>query len=127
MVEQTFKKIEGAVDRYKGMEVNDLASLEDTEESFEKQLIQNMQLWKADEIRSVQIKFRPPKCNLMNVAFKHGFYFHHTNKSEGYVLMCLWLDPTVGDRIPSYADHYVGVGGVCINEKDEILLIQERR
>jgi hypothetical protein len=31
MVEQTFKKIEGVVDRYKGMEVNDLASLEETE------------------------------------------------------------------------------------------------
>jgi hypothetical protein len=82
------------------MEVNDLASFEDTEESFDNQLTHNMQLWKTDEIRSVQIKFCPPKCHLMNVAFKHGFYFHHTNKSEGYVLMCLWLDPTVGDRIP---------------------------
>ena len=35
MVEQTFKKIDGVVDKYKGMEVNDLSSLEDTEESFE--------------------------------------------------------------------------------------------
>jgi hypothetical protein len=51
----------------------------------------------------------------MNVAFKHGFYFHHAHKEQSYVLMCLWLDVTVGDRIPSYADHYIGVGGLCIN------------
>lgn len=53
MVESAIRKIEGTVDRYKGMEVIDLASLEDTEEAFEIQLIHNMELWKADEIRSV--------------------------------------------------------------------------
>jgi ADP-ribose pyrophosphatase YjhB (NUDIX family) len=63
----------------------------------------------------------------MNVAVKYGFYFHHAHKGDAYVLMCLWLDPTVGDRIPSYADHYIGVGGLCINQKDEILMIQARR
>jgi hypothetical protein len=39
MVESTIRKIDGIVDRYKGMEVIDLSSLEDTEEAFEKQLI----------------------------------------------------------------------------------------
>ena len=58
----------------------------------------------------------------MNVASKHGFYFHHANKSEDYVLMCLWLDENVEDRLPAYANHYVGVGGAVINEKEEILL-----
>ncbi len=53
MVESTIRKIEGVVDRYKGMEVVDLASLEDTEEGFEKQLIYNIEVWKADEIRSI--------------------------------------------------------------------------
>jgi len=84
-------------------------------------------LWKKEGIRSVQIKFKPPKCHLINVANKHGFYFHHAKRDDNYVLMCLWLDITVQDRLPAYADHYVGVGGVCINDKDEILLIQERR
>lgn len=41
--------------------------------------------------------------------------------------MCLWLDAATKDKIPSYSDHYVGVGGVVINEKDEVLLIQEQR
>lgn len=53
----------------------------------------------------------------MNVASKYGFYFHHASPT-GYVLMCLWLDPSSPvSKIPAYADHYVGVGGVVINRK----------
>jgi 8-oxo-dGTP pyrophosphatase MutT (NUDIX family) len=74
----------------------------------------------------VQIKFTAPKLNLMNVASQYGFYFHHA-KPTGYVLMCLWTDPATPNKIPAYADHYVGVGGVVINTKGELLLIQERR
>jgi ADP-ribose pyrophosphatase YjhB (NUDIX family) len=37
------------------------------------------------------------------------------------------MDPSSHNKIPAYADHYVGVGGVVINQKGEILLIQERR
>jgi hypothetical protein len=62
----------------------------------------------------------------MNVAVKHGFYFHHASP-KGYVLMCLWLDKSTHDKIPSYSDHYVGVGGAVVNERDEILMIQEVR
>ena len=41
--------------------------------------------------------------------------------------MCLWLDTTTHDKIPSYAGHYLGVGGAVINSKGELLLIQENR
>jgi hypothetical protein len=33
------------------------------------------------------------------------------------------MDESTHDKIPAYADHYVGVGGVAINQKNEILLI----
>lgn len=63
----------------------------------------------------------------MNVAAKHGFYFHHAKKAENYVNMCLWMDETMPDRLPAYADHFVGVGGLVVNSKHEVLLIQENR
>jgi hypothetical protein len=59
----------------------------------------------------------------MNVAVKYGFYFHHASPKGSYVLMCLWLDQSTHDKIPAYSDHYVGVGGAIINDKDEILMI----
>jgi len=37
--------------------------------------------------------------------------------------MCLWLDMTTHDKIPAYSDHYLGVGGAIINDKNEILMI----
>ena len=61
----------------------------------------------------------------MNVAAKHGFIFHHAKTD--YVLMTLWMDQSMPSRLPAYADHFVGVGGLCINEKREILMIQENR
>ena len=62
----------------------------------------------------------------MNVASRLGFYFHHAHKEENYVLMCLWMDSSVNDRLPAFADHYVGVGGIMVNDKEEVLMIQER-
>jgi hypothetical protein len=59
----------------------------------------------------------------MNVAFAQGFKFHHAHNLEDYVLMTKWLDKSTPSRIPAYADHYVGVGGVVLNEKEEILMI----
>ena len=114
------------------MEVTELDSLCEGEEEFEQQLLLNLEHWKAEGIRSVQIKFRPPKCQLMNVAARHGFYFHHANTttskdptpvSNGYVLMCLWLDPSTPTRIPNYSHHYLGVGGVVLNSRNELLMI----
>ena len=40
----------------------------------------------------------------MNCAAKHGFYFHHSHKDDNYVLMCKWVDETMGNRLPAYAD-----------------------
>jgi len=60
----------------------------------------------------------------MNTAFKNGFYFHHAHEKKAYVLMILWMDKSVSCRMPSYADHYIGVGGAVINNLGQILLIQ---
>jgi NAD+ diphosphatase len=63
----------------------------------------------------------------MNTAFENGFYFHHAHQSDAYVLMILWLDKKVACRVPAYAHHYIGVGGVVISETGHLLLIKENR
>ena len=115
------------MDRYKGVIVEDMDLLADTEQDFDVQLTNSLNLWKSQGARSIQVFFKPPKCHLMNVASKHGFYFHHSHKTGNYVLMCLWTDTKVADRLPAYGDHFVGVGGIMVNDKEEVLLIQERR
>jgi ADP-ribose pyrophosphatase YjhB (NUDIX family) len=120
-------RIPGALDRYMGLEITDLKPLNPNETEFNLQLEYSIKQWETEGVRSVQIKFLPGYFQLMNIAFKHGFYLHHANRSQDYILMCKWMDTTTKDKIPAYADHYVGVGGVAINSKGEILLIQERR
>ena len=119
--------IEVDIDKYGGVIIKDMGLLANTEPEFEEQLRQSIENWKSKKARSIQIFFKPPKCHLMNVASRQGFYFHHSHKQDNYVLMCLWLDESMGDRLPAYADHFVGVGGIMVNNNAEVLMIQERR
>ena len=63
----------------------------------------------------------------MNVAAEVGFYFHHASE-QGFVTMILWTDKTCKNRMPSYAHHYVGVGGCVLNSTGtKVLLVKTRR
>lgn len=69
----------------------------------------------------------------MNVASKHGFFFHHSHQTENYVLMILWMDARTGCRIPAFAHHYIGIGGIVLKSSTsdpaqiEVSLIKEHR
>lgn len=69
----------------------------------------------------------------MNVASKHGFFFHHAHHTGNYVLMILWMDTRTPCRIPAYAHHYIGIGGIVLKQSEadpsqiEIALIKEHR
>ena len=76
----------------------------------------------------------------MNVAARHGFFFHHALHSQNYVLMVLWMDTKTGCRIPHFAHHYCGIGGIVLklaepsgegaaesNASLEVALIKEHR
>ena len=131
MVEQSINKQEDPVfkpDSYGGIVIKDMESLAKTEEEFRVQLKHWMEdVWPELGVRSVKVEFRAPKCHLMNVATEVGFYFHHASES-GFVAMMLWTDKTCANRMPSYAHHYVGVGGCVVNQSGtKVLLVKTRR
>jgi hypothetical protein len=60
-----------------------------------------------------------------------GFKIHHAR--EDYVLFYRGLGQEGAEnltlaqlRLPSYTSHSVGCGGIVLNEKDELLLVQEK-
>ncbi len=55
---------------------------------------------------------------------KRGFVFHHANSER--VAMVRWLPEDQTCQIPPYAHHNIGVGGLVVNDRDEILCIQEK-
>ena len=53
-----------------------------------------------------------------------GFSIHHAKPD--YIMMTTWIHDSEPNHLPHYAGHYVGVGGFVVNERDELLVVQER-
>ena len=56
------------------------------------------------------------------IAVQRGFGYHHAD--DDGITATLMLIP--GSFIPPYATHYVGAGGVVVNDRDELLVVCER-
>jgi 8-oxo-dGTP pyrophosphatase MutT (NUDIX family) len=41
-------------------------------------------------------------------------------------MMTKWLPTTEPNNLPNFANHYIGVAGFVVNEKGEVLLVQEK-
>ncbi len=89
---------------------------------FIKQLDATIDELKTKELQLVWLFLGIERCNLVPIAVGNGFIYHHAD--ENGILLTLKL--TKDAFIPGYATHYIGAGGVVINDKNEILIIQEK-
>jgi 8-oxo-dGTP diphosphatase len=92
-------------------------------EPFEERLGLSLDAWKAKGYRVVWLELPLDKAALVPMAADRGFTYHHA--TEGYVMMTLPL--IEGAFVPAYASHYIGAGGVALNDRDELLVVTERR
>ncbi|KAK2993931.1 hypothetical protein RJ640_012909 [Escallonia rubra] len=79
--------------------------------------------WKIKEKKGVWLKLPLDKSELVPVAVKEGFQYHHAER--GYVMMTYWI-PGGPCMLPANASHQVGVGGFVINDNNEVLVVQEK-
>lgn len=63
------------------------------------------------------------KSDFIPIVTKKGFFFHSCD--ENYILVVKRVKENA--IVPTAANHTLGVGAVVINEKDELLVIKERR
>lgn len=78
---------------------------------------------RAEQKRGLWLKI-PAECSaLVGVAADVGFEFHHA-KPE-YLQMTMWLLDTPSP-LPLYAFTQIGVGGVVVNDKGEVLMVKEK-
>lgn len=54
---------------------------------------------------------------------RHGFEVHHANKEN--IVLVQWL-PSTPSTIPQPSSHYVGVGVAVVDERNRILVVQEK-
>ncbi|MCB0130305.1 MAG: NUDIX domain-containing protein [Caldilineaceae bacterium] len=60
-------------------------------------------------------------AKLIPVAVEAGFTFHHSG--DNYLLLVRRLREDA--FVPEYATHYIGAGGIVINEQRELLVVSE--
>ncbi|KZV53294.1 Nudix hydrolase, partial [Dorcoceras hygrometricum] len=109
-------------DEYGGVVVNP-ERLPSNPNVFSQALRLSLHHWKIEGKKGVWLKLPLEKSDLVPVAVKEGFLYHHAERS--FVMLTFWI-PDGPSLLPSNASHHVGVGGFVINDKDEVLVVQEK-
>ncbi|CAJ1329570.1 unnamed protein product [Effrenium voratum] len=108
-------------DRFGGVEVEVSDSL--AVGTFGLELRQGLEQWKAAGKKGIWLKIPLSAAACVGPAVAQGFRFHHAK--DDYVLLTQWLASTP-NMLPRFSFTQIGVGGVVLNSKGEILMVQER-
>ena len=112
--------LEATPNRFKGIELDPTALPHDPEE-FRSRLSPSLQEWMREGLKVVWINIPIDQATLIPVATEAGFSFHHSGPD--YLLLTKRLEADA--LIPEFATHYIGAGGVVINDKNELLVVSE--
>ncbi|KAM1033676.1 hypothetical protein ACFX13_037958 [Malus domestica] len=80
--------------------------------------------WKLQGKKGVWIKLPIERVNLVEVAVKEGFWYHHAEPM--YLMLVYWI-PQSPHTLPSNATHRVGIGAFVLNPNTrQVLAVQEK-
>ena len=87
-------------------------------QAFAEELRVSLAVWKEEGYKVAWLEVTIDKAALIPQAVAVGFVFHHSG--DGYLMLTLQLQQ--GAFVPAYASHYIGAGGVVLNEDQELLV-----
>ncbi|XP_078443107.1 nudix hydrolase 2-like [Wolffia australiana] len=93
-------------------------------EDFSSSLKASLALWRHQNKRGIWIKLPIQYSNLVHSVVQEGFWYHHAEPS--YIMLVYWIPSVEHNTLPANASHRVGVGAFVMNDKREILVVQER-
>ncbi len=113
--------LQGQINAFNGFEV-DPDRLPDSAAAFRQVLPTALEQWRQQELSLVWLQVPPTKAYIIPIAVEYGFVFHHSQ--QPYTMLTCALKP--GAFIPNYATHYIGAGGVVIDDAARVLVVNER-
>ena len=117
--------LNAVADKYEGVIV-DPSSLPETTADFVSSLDASLAAWRLQGVRGVWLKLPAttahPARHWVGHALDAGFRLHHAERD--YVMLTHWL-PGGEDRLPPNASTQCGIGAFVLNDKREILVVQE--
>ena len=105
-----------------GGRIIDPDQLPDSPQRFVRDIAQSLDAWQADGIKVVWLQLPISRSDLVPLAVEAGFVYHHA--TEHWLQLTATLED--GSYVPPFATHYIGAGGVVIDESRRLLVIQER-
>jgi len=115
--------LEATEDRHGGVEAEVRPGAPWQVSGFVEELHSALQAWEGAGKRGVWLRLPAEAHAYVGAAVAAGFDYHHA--TAGYLQLTRWLPPTPS-LLPRYAFTSVGVGGVVVNGKREVLMVQER-
>lgn len=86
--------------------------------------IESLDTWIEQKRRAIWFKVHRDQATWVPVLAKQGFSFHHAR--DDFVMMYRWLPKHEQMGVPPFAHTMVGVGGLVINDKNQVLVVSER-
>ncbi|XWS18100.1 hypothetical protein CRYUN_Cryun32bG0013000 [Craigia yunnanensis] len=120
-VSQDSKLLNAVNDRYGGVIVEVSEPMDSA--LFASVLRDSIAQWRHQGKKGVWIKLPIQHVNLVEAAVKEGFWYHHAEPN--YLMLAYWI-PEGTHTLPGNASHRVGIGAFVMNEKREVLVVQEK-
>ncbi|KAN0009328.1 hypothetical protein ACTFIU_006608 [Dictyostelium citrinum] len=120
----------GIPDIFDGIIVNDTTQYpkgEDSVNKFKEIIKKSLEFWTENKRRGIWVEIPESYSILIPTLVENGFSFHHCQSN--YIMLTKWLPTANGEpnKLPHYTSHFIGCGGVVINDRNEILLITEKQ
>jgi 8-oxo-dGTP pyrophosphatase MutT (NUDIX family) len=112
--------IEHSVNRFNGIVIAPEALLLPPQ-TFGERLRFSISRWIEAGYLLIWLEVPIERAALIPVATEAGFVFHHSQAH--YSMLTCQLQPHA--LVPGYATHYIGIGGVVLNERKELLVVSE--
>ncbi|KAJ4704105.1 Nudix hydrolase [Melia azedarach] len=120
VAESEVKVLNGINDNYGGVVVQMHEPMDS--QLFGSMLKTSISHWRQQGKKGVWIKLPIELANLVEPAVKEGFWYHHAEPN--YLMLVYWI-PGGPNTLPANASHRVGIGAFVLNEKREVLVVQE--
>lgn len=115
--------LEHSVDVHNGIYIS-VGALQRSPDKFQELLTSSVRAWTLEGRRAVWLQLPVGSIHLAPCGLSCGFSMHHA--VPDYLMMARWLPVDEKNKIPDFATCHLGVGGVVINDKGEILVVTEQ-
>ncbi|KAK1439761.1 hypothetical protein QVD17_05581 [Tagetes erecta] len=116
-----FDMLDASFDAFEGVIINIKNDM--NENVFITLLRASISQWRQQGKKGVWLKLSLELVNLVKPAVKEGFWYHHAEPT--YVMLVYWI-PKTNHTLPPNASHRVGVASFVVNNKGELLVVQEK-